>query len=148
MFRSFASSPRHIAGACHGGEDEAIGTMQSAGIQTTGGVGRIHRYGHGPQEGMWFWAMNAHGPETVGPPTGSESFIEQTTAVSAWFGWPHAAAAHIRRQFSEKTCPHIDIKRRRATKCSGHGSSESIRTQELRGKPVRVTAMPALPPQL
>jgi hypothetical protein len=35
----------------------------------TGGVGRIYRYGHGPQQGLWFWAMNAHGPEISRPPT-------------------------------------------------------------------------------
>lgn len=29
----------------------------------TGSIGRIYVYDSGPQEGNWFWAMNAHGPE-------------------------------------------------------------------------------------
>jgi hypothetical protein len=29
----------------------------------TGGVGRIYRHQHGPQQGMWFWSLTAHGPE-------------------------------------------------------------------------------------
>ncbi|WP_311029372.1 hypothetical protein [Mesorhizobium koreense] len=29
----------------------------------TGGVGRIYRHDTGPQQGIWFWAINAHGPE-------------------------------------------------------------------------------------
>lgn len=28
-----------------------------------GSVGRIYLHQHGPQEGRWFWAMNAHGAE-------------------------------------------------------------------------------------
>lgn len=28
-----------------------------------GSVGRIYVYDSGPEEGNWFWAMNAHGPE-------------------------------------------------------------------------------------
>jgi hypothetical protein len=28
-----------------------------------GSVGRIYRYDHGPQEGLWFWAMQAYGAE-------------------------------------------------------------------------------------
>jgi hypothetical protein len=28
-----------------------------------GSVGRIYLFEHGPQQGQWFWAMNAHGPD-------------------------------------------------------------------------------------
>jgi hypothetical protein len=29
----------------------------------SGGVGRIYRHDAGPQQGMWFWSLTAHGPE-------------------------------------------------------------------------------------
>lgn len=55
-----------------------------------GSVGRIYLYKHGPQEGQWFWAMNAHGPEIsrnigklhgeAGSPRAAAFMVEQ-----AWF---------------------------------------------------------------
>jgi hypothetical protein len=55
-----------------------------------GGVGRIYLYDGGPQKGLWFWAMNAFGPEVsrnVGILTGVERSARAAARMveDAWF---------------------------------------------------------------
>lgn len=55
-----------------------------------GSVGRIYLYEHGPQKGMWFWAMNAFGPEisrNVGKLSGVEPSARAAAHMveEAWF---------------------------------------------------------------
>ena len=56
----------------------------------TGTIGRISVYDAGPQQGMWFWAMNAHAPEisrNVGELHGVEKSPRAAARMveDAWF---------------------------------------------------------------
>lgn len=55
-----------------------------------GTIGRIYIYDAGPQQGMWFWAMHAHGPEisrNVGELHGVEKSPRAAARMveDAWF---------------------------------------------------------------
>ncbi|MHA6642298.1 hypothetical protein [Mesorhizobium sp. A623] len=56
----------------------------------SGNVGRIYLYDAGPQQGRWFWAMNAFGPEisrNVGELHGIETSARAAARMveEAWF---------------------------------------------------------------
>lgn len=55
-----------------------------------GGVGRIYLYDSGPQKGMWFWSMTAHGFEisrNIGNLSGAERSARAAARMveDAWF---------------------------------------------------------------
>ena len=47
-----------------------------------GCVGRIYLRGDGPQQGLWFWAMNAHGSE-ISRNIGSLNGVEKSARAAA-----------------------------------------------------------------
>lgn len=47
-----------------------------------GSVGRIYLHDAGPQQGLWFWAMNAHGAE-ISRNIGSLNGVEKSARAAA-----------------------------------------------------------------
>lgn len=55
-----------------------------------GSIGRIYLYEAGPQQGQWFWAMNAHDPHisrNIGALSGCETSARRAgkAVEDAWF---------------------------------------------------------------